>query len=309
MALVNHAKREINAKLVFFGPGFSGKGTNLNHIYRKLKPEHRGKLKAMNIEKDRMLFFDFAPAGQGKVGAYNVRFHIYSIIGDSTSSAAWKMVLKGADGVIFVADSAPDRLGANIESLHNLQNTLTAYSTGLSDLPGILQCNKRDLTAVLSLDEMQKSLNPGCYPVIPAVAGKGEGVLESLHSLMKAVLKNLRERGLEPDKMPERLAGAAASMTVGERIKPRGMEQVSFAAENASTATPVIAGEAGAKAHASIEEEDIAANDWEPVIELAGEPEILADGSLRLPLNLRYGKWKKTMAVTVAVSLEPDQAI
>src|ERR1700690_2992535 len=109
MALINHAKREINTKLVFYGPGLSGKSTNLNYIYRKLKPEHRGKLKIMNIEKDRMLFFDFAPVGQGKVGTYNVRFHIYSIIGESTSGAAWKMVLKGADGVVFVADSAPER--------------------------------------------------------------------------------------------------------------------------------------------------------------------------------------------------------
>jgi signal recognition particle receptor subunit beta len=301
MALVNHAKREINAKLVFYGPALSGKGTNLNYIYRKLKPEHRGKLKVMNIEKDRMLFFDFAPAGQGKVGTYNVRFHIYSIIGDSTSGAAWKMVLKGADGVVFVADSAPDRLCVNIESLNSLQKTLTAYAKNFSDLPGVLQCNKRDLPAVLSLEEMQKSLNPGRYPVIPAVANKGEGVLESLYSLMKTVLKNLRESGLELDKEPEQLAGG--------RAEPHGMEQVSYGAVTDSPTIPVGAREAGIMAPASAEGKTGTADSGEPLIELAGEPELLAGGRLRLPLNFRYGKWEKKMAVTVSVSLEPDQEI
>jgi signal recognition particle receptor subunit beta len=296
MALVNHAKREINAKLVFYGPGLSGKGTNLNYIYRKLKPEHRGKLKVMNIEKDRMLFFDFAPAGQGKVGTYNVRFHIYSIIGDSTSVAAWKMVLKGADGVVFVADSAPDRLGANIESLNNLRKTLAVYVKSLSDLPGVLQCNKRDLPAVLSLDDMQKSLNPGHYPVIPAIAGKGEGVLESLYSLMKTVLKNLRESGVELDKEPEQIAGATATVTAGGRADTCGMEQVSYAAEVGMMAPASTDWETGDAA-------------GEPLIELSGEPELLSGGRLRLPLNFRNGKWEKKMAVIVSVSLEPDLAI
>jgi len=305
MALVNHAKREINAKLVFYGPGLSGKGTNLNYIYRKLKPEHRGKLKVMNIEKDRMLFFDFSPAGQGKVGTYNVRFHIYSIIGDSTSGAAWKMVLKGADGVVFVADSAPDRLGVNIESLNNLQKTLTGYAKSLSDLPGVLQCNKRDLTAVLSLEEMQKSLNPGRYPVIPAVASKGEGVLESLYSLMRTVLKNLRESGLELAKEPEQLAGA----TAGGRAEHHGMEQASCTSEAGYPAASALEREAGMMASPSAEGKKGTSDAGEPLLELAGEPEILTGGRLRLPLSLRYGKWEKKMALTVSVSLEPDQAI
>src|SRR5512136_114758 len=156
MALVNHAKGEINAKLVFYGPGLSGKSTNLNFIYRKLKPEHRGKLKAMNIEKERMLFFDFSPSGQGKVGTYNVRFHIYSITGEAANSTAWKMVLKGADGMVFVADSAPERLEANLESLNDLQKNLNTYGKSISELSGVLQCNKRDLPAALPLEEMQK---------------------------------------------------------------------------------------------------------------------------------------------------------
>jgi len=309
MALVNHAKREINAKLVFYGPGLSGKGTNLNYIYRKLKPEHRGKLKVMNIEKDKMLFFDFSPAGQGKVGTYNVRFHIYSIIGDSTSSAAWKMVLKGADGVVFVADSAPDRLGVNIESLNSLQKTLTGYAKSLSDLPGVLQCNKRDLPAVLSLEEMQKNLNPGRYPVIPAVASKGEGVLESLYSLMRTVLKNLRESGLELDKESDHLAGATAAMTAGGRTEHQGTGQAPYTAIADYPAVPALEGEAGMMAPVSAEGKPGTSDAGEPLLELAGEPEVLTGGRLRLPLNLRYGKWEKKFAVTVSVSLEPDQAI
>jgi hypothetical protein len=164
-----------------------------------------------------------------------------------------------------------------------------------------LQCNKRDLPAVLSLEEMQKSLNPGRYPVIPAVANKGEGVLESLYSLMKTVLKNLRESGLELDKEPEQLAGG--------RAEPHGMEQVSYGAVTDSPTIPVGAREAGIMAPASAEGKTGTADSGEPLIELAGEPELLAGGRLRLPLNFRYGKWEKKMAVTVSVSLEPDQEI
>jgi hypothetical protein len=219
------------------------------------------------------------------------------------------MVLKGADGVVFVADSAPDRLGANIESLICLQKTLTAYSKSLSDIPGVLQCNKRDLPAVLALDEMQKNLNPGRYPVIPAIAGKGEGVLESLHSLMKAVLKNLRESGLELNKEPEQLAGATATMTAGVRVEPRGIEQVSYTFETDSPAIHADAGKSGMPAPGSADLEAGAANAGEPSISLMGEPELLTGGHLRLPLHLKYGNWEKKITVTVSVSLEPDQAI
>jgi signal recognition particle receptor subunit beta len=307
MALVNHIKREINAKLVIYGPGLSGKATNLNYIYRKLKPEHRGKLKTMNIEKERMLFFDFAPAGKGKVGAYNVRFHIYTIVGEVASSSTWKMVLKGADGVVFVADSASDRLSANLDCLNNLQMIMHAYGKNLSDLPVVLQCNKRDLPAVIPLDEMQKALNPDCYTVIPAVACKGEGVLESLYSLMKTVLKNLRENGLELGKEPEQLAGATTAMMAGRRTEPSGMEPVSYNAEADSHAIPAGAGESEMLTAAAMNGKNDAIDIGKPFLELAGEPELIAGGRLRVPLNFRYGDWEKKMTITVSVSLEPDQ--
>jgi len=305
MALINHAKREINAKLVFYGPGLSGKATNLNYIYRKLKPEHRGKLKTMNIQKDRMMFFDFAPPGQGKVGGYNVRFHIYSLSGEVANSAVWKLVLKGADGILLIADSAPDRMAANMESLHNLQRILSAYGKDLADLPGVLQCNKRDLAAAVPLEEMQRSLNPGRYPVMPAVAGRGEGVLDSLFSLVKMVLKNLRESGLELENEPAQLAGLAATTTATSAEGPIGMEPLSSAGEGE---LPEVSPPAGETAPASAPIAKVAEADGEePVITFAGAPEALAGGSLRLPLSVSYGGREKKVAITVTVTLELDE--
>ncbi len=293
MALVNHAKREINAKIVFFGPGRSGKATNLNYIYRKLKPEHRGKLKAMNLEKDRMLFFDFAPSGQGKVGAYNVRFHIYSITGDTAGSSSWKMVLKGVDGVVFVADSAPARLEANLQSLVELQKALNGYGIKLAQLPGVLQCNKRDLPSSVPLDELRSALAPCPYPVIPASACRGEGVLESLYNLMKSVLKDLREKGLELDKEPEQLD--APSVLTGEGDGPRGMGP----SADAAAAAPAVA--AGGDLTAPV---ILSGNGDTPAsIGIAGPPDILPDGRLRLPLSLRCGDTETKIALTVTVSL------
>ena len=144
MALINKIKREINAKLIYFGPGLSGKTTNLNHIYSKLKPEFRGKLKLMNIQNDKMLFFDFTPPGDGKMNGYNVRLHIYTIKEGGNAVPPWKMVLKGADGVVFVADSSPERMAANQESLQSLGKYLAAHGQSLADIPLVFAYNKRD---------------------------------------------------------------------------------------------------------------------------------------------------------------------
>jgi uncharacterized protein len=298
MALVNHAKHEINAKIVYYGPGFSGKATNLNYIYRKLKPEHRGKLKTMNVGKDRMLFFDFTPAGHGKVGGYSVRFHVYSIIGEVTGSSAWKMVLKGADGVVFVADSAPERMTANLESLDNLKKIMRDYGKSIKDLPGVLQCNKHDIDPAVSLDEMESALNYGCFTVMPAVAKRGEGVLESLFGLMKTVLKNLRESGLDLEQEPEPPAGLSAAAMAGMGEEPRIVETPSCVAKGDSSTIYAVAAEAGETAPADGEE---------PVIEMAGEPELLDNWRVRLPLKISYGGREKKAAFTVSFSLDSDQ--
>lgn len=305
MALVNHAKREINAKIVYFGPGLSGKATNLNFIYRKLKPEHRGKMKSMNIQKDRMLFFDFASPGQGSVGGYDVRFHIYALTGEVTNSAAWKMVMKGADGVVFVADSAPGRMAANRESMKNLQQIVTGYGRTLADQPGVLQCNKRDLVDLLPLEEMQ-GLNPGRYPVMPAIAEKGEGVVESLVSIVKVVLKKLRDSGLELADEAEQVTGLAVSATAGNEEEPLSESALwPSPPEGESPAAP--GGEETLAATAPVAAGNVV-GDEEPALFLSGEPELLTGGRLRLPLGIRYGGREKKVAVTVAVSVELDAA-
>jgi predicted GTPase len=235
-----------------------------------------------------------------------VRFHIYTIVGEVTSSSAWKMILKGADGVVFVADSASDRLTENQECLNNLQKTQHNYGKSLSDMPVVLQCNKRDLPAVLSLEEMQKALSTGNCPVIPAVASKGEGVLESLYSLMKTVLNNLRENGPEQEKESEHLGCATTDIMGEKRDEPRGTEPVSYPSIADSHAISAGAGDTDVKeSTATIGKDDIVGK---PLLELAGEPELMAGGQLLLPLNFKYGDWEKKITITVSVSLEPDQA-
>jgi signal recognition particle receptor subunit beta len=302
MALINHAKGEINAKIVYYGPGLSGKGTNLNYIYRKLKPEHRGKLKTMNIGKDRMFFFDFAPPGQGKVGDYSVRFHVYSIIGEVMGDTAWKMVLKGADGLVFVADSDPERMRANIDSLDDLRKIMRGYGMSIKDLPGVLQCNKRDIGNPLPVAEMENDLNYGGFTAMPATAGKGEGVLESLFTLMKGVLKNLRESGVAPGLEAEEPVVPEAAAAVVETAPTETVEPASPAAveeppiipspvETApETVSPAVA-EAAAEAALA------------PVIEIAGAPEQLAQGRLRLPLRIRCGDTVKEVPLLITVEL------
>jgi len=307
MALINNAKREINAKLVYYGPALSGKATNLNYLYRKLKPEHRGKLKTMNIGKDRMLFFDFAPAGQRKMGEYDIRFHVYSIIGESTDTTAWKMVLKGADGVVFVADSAPDRLKANIEHLDNLKNIMRGYGMSIKELPGVLQCNKRDIDPALSLEEMENALNYGGFTVMPAVAKSGEGVLDSLLALTKTVLKNLRESGPEQEKETEPVAADLPMPTTSAQEESHVTETTPAADESYASIIPAISADTETTTPVPAAENRVAEGGDEPIIEMIGEIEPLGGGRLRLPLNIKYGGREKKTAITVSVSLEFKQ--
>jgi signal recognition particle receptor subunit beta len=323
MALINHVKGEINAKIVYYGPGSAGKETNLNYIYRKIKPENRGQMKTMNVEKNRMLFFDFTPAGQGKIGDYNLRFHIYSIVGEVSGNTAWKMVLKGVDGIVFVADSTPDRMKTNAASLDELREIMSGYGMSIKDLPGVLQCNKRDIYYSLPLDEMENALNYGGFAVKPAVAGKGEGVLESLFALMKEVTKNLRESGIVPGVEPEQPAPPETAIPEEKEefappIEPAllTLEEEQQIVEPEPLPTPlleepqpIILAEEVVEAEQPVLEaiEEIAAPETPtPVIEIAGLPEPYSGGRLRLPLRVRCGGQEKevTLSLTVAVELE-----
>ncbi len=301
MALVNHAKKEINAKIVYFGPEWAGKAANLSHIFGKLKESFRGSFKSMNLQSDRMLFFDFVPSGQGTLNGYTIRFHIYTITGEVTQTSSWKMVLKGVDGVVFVADSDPARMTANRESLKLLDSCLGAYGKSLADIPCVLQCNKRDLPEAADLAGMGQLLNPRSLPVVPAVARKGEGVLESIFNLVKTVLKNLRDGGLELDRQAEQLDRMA---------KPAVPDHF----EASPVRVPVQAG-GGTVALAPAGPEESRpetleglppVGGGEPVVEFAGEPEILRGGGLRIPLSIRYEGKEKKIALDISLVQDRD---
>lgn len=281
MALVNHAKREINAKVVYFGPGLSGKATNLHHIYKKLKPSCRGPFKSMNVQMDKMLFFDFMPPGQASVGGYQVRYHVYTMTGNVTGSSSWKMVLKGVDGVVFVADSGPDSIKSNQESLKNLQFLLEGFGTTLQDIPCILQYNKCDLPSSVPVEELEHALNVIRLPVLNAVAIKGEGVLDTIFNLLKMVMKKLADSGLLLEKVGEQELPSPVPIDFGLPGEPERFQPPSPLTSSSATAE-------------------------QPVIEFTGQPVLLSGGGLRLPLVVRGRDTEQRGAITITISLEQD---
>ena len=193
MTFINYASREINCKIVYYGPGLCGKTTNLQYIYDKSNAAARGKLISLATETDRTLFFDFLPLELGTVRGFKTRFHLYTVPGQVFYDASRKLILKGVDGVIFVADSQVERMDANVEAIENLKLNLKSQGYDLLTIPYVLQLNKRDLPNVASVEEMTKLLiqkNPP-EPVVEAVAAKGTGVFETLKSVAKLVLADL----------------------------------------------------------------------------------------------------------------------
>jgi signal recognition particle receptor subunit beta len=193
MALVNHQTREINAKIVYYGPGLCGKTTNIHMIFHRIAPGQRGKLISLATETDRTLFFDFLPVELGTIKNYKVRFHLYTVPGQVFYNATRKLVLKGADGVIFVADSQRAMLDANIESISNLRDNLHDQGINLSSFPTVIQYNKRDLPDVLPLDELNAAVNPRLVPFYEAVATTGDGVLKTFTAISKLVLQDMQK--------------------------------------------------------------------------------------------------------------------
>jgi signal recognition particle receptor subunit beta len=191
MTFINYASREINCKIVYYGPGLCGKTTNLQFIYEKTNPNAKGKLISLATETDRTLFFDFLPLELGTVRGFKTRFHLYTVPGQVFYDASRKLILKGVDGVIFVADSQIERMDANVEAIENLQANLKAQGYDLMTIPYVLQLNKRDLPNVAPVEEMVKSLRRKGEPVFEAVAAKGTGVFETLKGVAKLVLQEL----------------------------------------------------------------------------------------------------------------------
>jgi hypothetical protein len=193
MTFINYASREINCKIVYYGPGLCGKTTNLQHIYDSTAPTSKGKLISLATETDRTLFFDFMPLELGTVRGFKTRFHLYTVPGQVFYDASRKLILKGVDGVVFVADSQEERMDANIESLYNLEENLKSNGYDLLKIPYVLQLNKRDLPNVMPVEELVSELRRQDEPVHEAVAATGVGVFDTLKSVAKQVLTELRK--------------------------------------------------------------------------------------------------------------------
>jgi mutual gliding-motility protein MglA len=192
MALFNHVLREVNAKIVYFGPDCSGKESSITHIYRNLAPDFRSSIKSLKLPDNRMLFYDYCPQGD-LVDGYVVRFHLYTIIDEVLAPSIWKKALKGVDGVVFVADSDPLRHQENLDRLHELQGLLAADGSGTDQIPFVIQYNRRDLPEAVALDELQRSLNRDNVPGFPTVANTGDGVQAPLSCLTRMILATIRE--------------------------------------------------------------------------------------------------------------------
>ena len=223
MSFINYASREINCKIVYYGPGLCGKTTNLQYIYNKTNPEAKGKMISLATETERTLFFDFLPLDLGTVRGFKTRFHLYTVPGQVFYDASRKLILKGVDGVIFVADSQVDRMEANLESMQNLYDNMSQHGLDLTRIPFVIQYNKRDLPNAAGLSQLQDALNPGWpvedparqvvtpdpgrpgqflvqqsnggwierVPCFEAVAVRGDGVFDTLRAVSKLVLKTL----------------------------------------------------------------------------------------------------------------------
>ncbi len=192
MSFINYSSREINCKIVYYGPGLCGKTSNLQFIYNKTNPQTRGKMISLATETERTLFFDFLPLALGEIRGFKVRFHLYTVPGQVFYDASRKLILKGVDGVVFVADSQVERMEANIESVENLKENLLEHGYNLDDLPYVIQYNKRDLENIVSLDEMREALNERGIPDFEGCATSGKGVFETLKSIAKEILMVLK---------------------------------------------------------------------------------------------------------------------
>jgi signal recognition particle receptor subunit beta len=223
MSLINYASREVNCKIVYYGPGLGGKTTNLEYIYEKVAPASKGKLISLATETERTLFFDFLPVDLGTIRGFKTRFHLYTVPGQVYYNASRKLILKGVDGVVFVGDSQLERMEANLESMQNLYDNMAQHGLELTRLPFVIQYNKRDLPNAAALPQLQEALNPGWpvddparqrptpdpsrpgemlvqqveggwverVPYFEAVAVRGDGVFDTLRAISKLVLKTL----------------------------------------------------------------------------------------------------------------------
>ncbi len=193
MSFINFVAREINCKIVYYGAGLGGKTSNLQWIFDQTVGKTGGKMISLATEADRTLFFDFLPLDLGTVRGFKTRFHLYTVPGQVFYEASRKLILRGVDGVVFVADSQAERMDANHESLENVQENLKEYGYDFAEMPYVLQLNKRDLPSVMGVDELSQALNKKEETVLEAVAINGTGVFETLREVSRQVLAKLKK--------------------------------------------------------------------------------------------------------------------
>lgn len=193
MPFVNFATKEINCKIVYYGPGLSGKTANIKWIYEHVRPESRGELVTLATETERTLFFDFVPIEVSNVRGFKVRFHLYTTPGQIIYQASRKLILKGVDGIVFVADSQEERHDANLDTLDDMIDNLEEYDINIEEIPLVFQYNKRDLPNILPVEVLRRDLNRWNCPDFEAIAIKGIGVLETFKEITRLVIKNLKK--------------------------------------------------------------------------------------------------------------------
>lgn len=277
MVLVSYSGREINAKLVYYGPGLSGKTTNLEYIYASIPQTQRGKMVSMKTKTERTLFFDFLPVNLGELAGFKTRFLLYTVPGQVYYNATRKLVLKGVDAVVFVADSSRGKMDENVESLENLRENLAEHGLSLDELPWVLQYNKRDLPDVYSIRELDAVLNPGGLASFEAVAKSGQGVVETFKGVSRLLLRKLaREIGVtvvSPSAgivAPVGVTPSRGIATPAGMAPSSGVAEAPAAAGASRTAEAGLGGSAGPAADSTTDER--AATSFEPA-PAAAEPE------------------------------------
>ncbi len=210
MVQINFALKEVNCKIVYYGPGMSGKTTNLEVVHQKAPEENKGELTSISTDGDRTLFFDFMPLDLGNVAGMRTKFQLYTVPGQVYYNSTRKLVLQGVDGVIFIADSDPEKVQENIESYDNLVENLREYGKDIRETPHVIQYNKRDLPNALSVEALDKAMNKFGVPTFEAVAATGEGVFPTLKVLAGMVLESI-DRGSPSDRRQEQKRPAGAS--------------------------------------------------------------------------------------------------
>ncbi|BBA70427.1 GTP-binding protein [Geobacter sulfurreducens] len=288
MALLNSAKREINAKIVFFGAPCSGKSSLLRYIHGKLKQEFRGPLKTVGGRQDRLFFFDVMPPELGEVNGNRVRFHLYTVQGEVADPATWKMVLKGADGVIFVADASPDGFAGTRRSLEGLREIIRGYGQDVSALPFEMVCNKSDLPDAVSADDLRCELGVDAA-ALPCSAVTGEGILSALSRVVKSVIRNLRDR--------QSSDGGGVEGLREDVEETRDDAVVAHPPEHGAMAMPAFDGP-----HVSLGEPVGPAGD--PELSLVGIPTV-SGRVCRMTLAVRAGGRESRYSLTVALDPEP----